>query len=123
MSRSKQREQTFQSLITAGEYLFAEHGIAAVSLRQVGEQAGSLNTSVVNYYFGTKEDLVGAIFKYRLPTIEKWREELLQDLDRRELGMDLAELLKAIWMPLRGVTDKDGRHSYGRFLLSVSTLR
>lgn len=117
--KDMRREQTRQGLLEAAESLFAEHGIAAVSLRQIGEQAGSLNTSVVGYYFGTKESLVEAIYRYRLPEIEAWRAEFLADIDSRGLGMDLAALLKLIWLPWYRQTDKDGLHSYGRFLLSV----
>lgn len=122
MKRNKkaiQREKTYQNLIESGECLFSEYGIDAVSLRQIGEKAGSLNTNVIGYYFGTKTSLIEAIYKYRLPEIEQWRSEFLKDLDRRGLGMDLGELLKAIWVPLYELTDENGRHSYGRFLLSV----
>ena len=117
--KEAQREQTYQSLIEAAESLFAEQGIAAVSLRQIGERAGSLNTSVIAYYFGSKEALIEAIYRHRLPEIEQWRAEFLEDIDRRGLGMDLGELLKAIWMPWYQQRDEEGRHSYGRFLLRI----
>lgn len=113
-----QREQTYKGLIEAAESLFAEQGIAAVSVRQIAERAGSLNTSVVGYYFGSKEALIQAIFRHRLPDIEAWRAEYLHELDRRGRGSDLGELLKAIWLPWYNQTDSARRHSYGRFLLS-----
>lgn len=114
-----QREQTHQNLIEAAESLFAEQGIAAVSLRQIGERAGSLNTNAVGYYFGSKEALIHAIYRNRLPQIEQWRAKFLSQLDQRGLGQDLGELLRAIWLPWYEQRDKEGHHSYGRFLLSV----
>jgi AcrR family transcriptional regulator len=117
--RDRQREQTYQKIIETAEILFAEHGIGAVSLRQIGIEAGSLNTNAVGYYVGTKEDLIDAIFNYRLPHLEKRRAEYLADLDKRELGMDFRELLVATWGPLYDLKDRNGRHSYARFLLNV----
>lgn len=116
--RDEQWEQTHRNLIETAESLFAEQGIAAVSLRQIAEQAGSLNTSAVRYYFGNKEALLEAIYRHRLPQIEKWRAAFLADLDRDGRGSDLGALLQAIWVPWYEQRDKDGRHSYGRFLLN-----
>jgi AcrR family transcriptional regulator len=117
--KDKQREQTYQNLIETAERLFAEHGIAAVSLRQIGLEAGSLNTNVVGYYFGTKESLIDAIYNYRIPHIEKLRAKILAELDENQQGMAFVELLRATWLPLFELRDKNGNHSYARFLLSV----
>lgn len=117
--KEEQREQTYRNIIESAESLFAEQGVGAVSLRQIADHAGSLNTSVVGYYFGSKEALLDAIYRYRLPQIESWRAEFLAGLDAHGLGMDLGELLRAIWMPWYEQRDNEGRHSYGRFLLSV----
>lgn len=64
-----------QLLLTA-ERLFAEHGFAGVSLRQISSEAGSANNSAVSYHFGSKEALVEAIFAYRLPQLWQRRELL-----------------------------------------------
>jgi len=118
--KEAQREQMRRNLIETAESLFAEHGIAAVSLRQIGEYAGSLNTSVVGYYFGSKEALIEAIYRFRLPSIEVWRTTYLEELERNGLGMDLGELLKVIWLPWYNQQDHRGRHSYGGFLRTVN---
>ncbi|MFN2539547.1 MAG: TetR/AcrR family transcriptional regulator [Mycobacteriales bacterium] len=64
-----------QLLLTA-ERLFAENGLAGVSLRQIATEAGSSNNSAVAYHFGSKERLVEAIFGYRLPQLLQRRELL-----------------------------------------------
>jgi AcrR family transcriptional regulator len=64
-----------QLLLTA-ERLFAEHGLAGVSLRQIGVEAGSANNSAVAYHFGSKEGLVEAIFAHRLAQLLQRRELL-----------------------------------------------
>jgi AcrR family transcriptional regulator len=67
---------TQQKLILAAERLFAVHGVHGVSLRQIGAEAGSGNSSAVQYHFGTKEELVQAVLLYRLPRLNERRELL-----------------------------------------------
>lgn len=64
-------------MVTA-ERLFAEHGVSAVSNRQVSVEAGQANNSAVGYHFGTKADLVLAIVRHHAPDIERRREALLE---------------------------------------------
>jgi AcrR family transcriptional regulator len=65
-----------ESLVRTAEQLFALHGIDGVSLRQIGQAAGTTNNSAVQYHFGTKEQLIQAIFEYRLPQLTERRRVL-----------------------------------------------
>ena len=56
-------------LVLTGERLFAIRGIEGVSLRQIAAEAGSGNNSAVHYHFKSKEGLIRAIFRYRLPQL------------------------------------------------------
>ena len=84
-----------QLLVTA-ERLFGEHGIAGVSLRQIGAAAGSSNNSAVHYHFGSKEQLIEAIFSYRLPHLLQ-RRHLLK---ARAVPGDLRSRLEAHLLPI-----------------------
>ena len=85
-----------QLLLTA-ERLFAEHGLAGVSLRQIAVEAGSANNSAVAYHFGSKEGLVQAIFGYRLPQLLQRRELLKARLRPGDLRARLeAQLLPVL---------------------------
>ena len=84
-----------QLLLTA-ERLFAEHGLAGVSMRQIAVEAGSANNSAVAYHFGSKEGLVQAIFGYRLPQLLQ-RRELLEARLRPD---DLRARLEAHLLPV-----------------------
>jgi AcrR family transcriptional regulator len=55
--------QTRTLILDAAEWLFAEHGVASISNRQIGAAAGQGNTSAVGYYFGSKEELVRALIR------------------------------------------------------------
>jgi AcrR family transcriptional regulator len=69
-----------QLLVTA-ERLFARHGIDGVSLRQIAAAAGSANNSAVTYHFGSKDDLLAAIFSYRVSDLTRSRDLLRARLD------------------------------------------
>ena len=71
---------TREAILAAAERLFAEHGVIAVSNRQISEAAGQGNNTAVNYHFGTKADLVRAIVRRHTDEIERLRERMVADL-------------------------------------------
>jgi AcrR family transcriptional regulator len=73
MSTTSAKEQ----IVVAAERLFARHGIEGVSLRQIGVAAGNSNNSAVQYHFGSKRELVQAIYEYRLAPLHARREALV----------------------------------------------
>ncbi|MDI1446309.1 TetR/AcrR family transcriptional regulator [Polyangium sp. 6x1] len=75
--RQTHGNETREVILAAAERLFAEHGVAAVSNRQVSEAAGQANNFAVGYHFGTKADLVLAIVRRHAPAIEQRRAEML----------------------------------------------
>jgi AcrR family transcriptional regulator len=85
--RAARATATRELILTAAERLFAEHGVVAVSNRQVGEAAGQGNTAAVGYHFGTKADLVRAIVRRRTEQIERIRERMLADIDDGRAGL------------------------------------
>lgn len=64
----------------AAEQLFAEHGVAAVSARQISEAAGQGNNAAVGYHFGTKVGLVRAILAGHNEQIEARRAQLVAEV-------------------------------------------
>ena len=87
---------TQQKLILAAERLFAVHGVHGVSLRQIGMEAGSGNSSAVQYHFGSKDELVQAILLYRLPRLNDRRSVLLAMASPG----DLRSVLEAHLLPI-----------------------
>ena len=55
--RAERASTTQEAILKAAERLYAEHGVFAVSNRQVSEAAGQGNNAAVGYHFGTKADL------------------------------------------------------------------
>ena len=87
---------TALQLLLAAERLFAEHGLTGVSLRQISLEAGSSNNSAIRYHFGSKEDLLRAIFAYRLEDLTQRRALL----SARANPDDLRSQLEAHILPL-----------------------
>jgi AcrR family transcriptional regulator len=118
--RDPRREATRIALIEKAEALIAESGVEGVSTRQIGAAIGSANNNVVAYHFGSKEELITAIYHHRLPAIEARRAELLEELRLRGRDNNLFGLMSAIWRPLYEQQGEDGKHSYVAFLAGLA---
>ena len=69
------------AMIDAAEAIVAEHGLAAMSLREVGVRAGQLNKTAPQYHFGDRAGLVTAVVETRMAPIDAARGQLLAELD------------------------------------------
>lgn len=93
-------------LVLAAERLFAQRGIDGVSLRQIAIEAGSANNSAVHYHFGTKEGLIAAIFRHRLPQLINERRLLAGRYDPD----DLRSRLEAHFLPVLTLAESPENH-------------
>lgn len=75
-------DDTRQRLLDAAETLFAEHGFAGTSLRIITTRARA-NLAAVSYHFGSKDELIRAVFARRLGPLT---EERLARLAALEAG-------------------------------------
>ncbi|WP_328599812.1 TetR/AcrR family transcriptional regulator, partial [Rhodococcus sp. (in: high G+C Gram-positive bacteria)] len=80
-ANSARSAATRDRILAVAEQLFAEHGVFAVSNRQVSDAAGQGNNAAVGYHFGTKTDLVRAIVNKHSQQVEKNRGELLREIE------------------------------------------
>ncbi|MFE4829562.1 TetR/AcrR family transcriptional regulator [Streptomyces sp. NPDC056672] len=78
--RAERGDATRELILVTAERLFAEHGVFAVSNRQVSEAAGQGNNAAVGYHFGTKTDLVRAIARRRSEPIERLRLGMVDEV-------------------------------------------
>lgn len=79
-SKAVRATTTREAILTAAERLFAEHGVFAVSNRQVSEAAGQGNNAAVGYHFGTKTDLVREIERRHRAPVERVREAMVAEV-------------------------------------------
>jgi AcrR family transcriptional regulator len=111
--RTERASITREAILAAAERLFAEHGVYAVSNRQVSEAAGQGKNAAVGYHFGTKEDLVRAIEqKHRVP-IERLLARMVADLKG---STELRDWIACMVCSLTGHLDQLGNPTwYARF--------
>ncbi|MEU7745744.1 TetR family transcriptional regulator [Nonomuraea sp. NPDC049158] len=88
--------QTRSRILLTAERLFAEHGVFAVSNRQISEAAGQSNNAAVGYHFGTKADLLRAIVEHHTTQMERIREQLLR---ARGDSTDLRDWVACVVLP------------------------
>ncbi|MET9230215.1 helix-turn-helix domain-containing protein [Lentzea sp. NPDC003310] len=118
-SRAERAHATRELILTAAERLFAEHGVLAVSNRQVSEAAGQGNNTAVGYHFGTKADLVRAIARKHFAQVEEIRQRLVS-----ELGDDpgLRDWLRCLVHPITEHLEAAGSPTwFARFGAQVMT--
>jgi AcrR family transcriptional regulator len=73
-------EATRELILLTAERLFAERGIEAVPLRDIGLAADQKNNFAVQYHFGDRENLVQAIAEYRARSLIEINTRLIADL-------------------------------------------
>jgi AcrR family transcriptional regulator len=105
-----------ERMILVGEVLFAEHGIAGASLREIASKAGQRNHGAVQYHFESRDGLIRAIFDYRMEQMETARCRMLEQAEANGLLQDARTLLDIIMLPQLDLEDVDGNHSYASFL-------
>ena len=64
-----EKQKGRDAILLAAERLLAEYGMHGASLRQISEAAGQKNTSAIHYHFGSREQLIEAVFIHRMEGI------------------------------------------------------
>jgi AcrR family transcriptional regulator len=93
-------EATRSRLIAEGERLFAEQGIASVTLKEVAQAAGQRNNTAIQYHFGNKEGLLRAITVQRARVTEDSRAHMLARAASTPSGYTVENLVAAMVLPL-----------------------
>lgn len=113
-------------LTLAAEKMFALNGLHGTTLRQIREEAGQKNESVIHYHFGSREAIIQSILHLRTQPIDQRRKALLLEELRRHKGClpDSATIIRLRSMPLAHyLLDDDKPGYYLRFLLQLRSDR
>jgi AcrR family transcriptional regulator len=114
---------TRELILTTAERLFAEHGVFAVSNRQIAEAAGQGNNTAVGYHFGTKTDLVRAIARKHTEQVEQRREQMLAEIgDSTDLRDWMACLVRPITEHMEALGNPTWYARFGAQLMTDPTL-
>ena len=88
-------EATRELIILTAERLFAERGIEAVPLQDIGAAADQRNNFAVQYHFGDRENLVQAIAEYRARSLMEVNERLISELMASGRGPTVGDFVRA----------------------------
>lgn len=102
-------------LIDAAERLFGERGLDGVSLREVAASAKHANNSAVQHHFGTKAQLLQAVYDRRLGAFDTAIAARMEAADAAGNGT-VRDLLAAMLLPVLDAVDDRGQLGYARFL-------
>ena len=106
---------TRERILGVAETLFARHGFAGASLRQV-TAAAKVNLAAVNYHFGSKESLIEEVFRRRLDELNRGRLAALASVQDRP-SHTLEDVLDAFVRPaLEQSMDSAGGTAFVRVL-------
>jgi len=104
--------ETRERLLAAAERLFAERGLAAVSVRAIAAKAG-VNWSLVGYHFRGKHGLLAEVYTRHCTALNSERLRLLADA--RRSGLQLEAVIEAFVRPALGaIQGRKGESHFSR---------
>ena len=69
-------------VLEAAESEVADYGFAGASIRNITQRAG-VNVAAINYHFGSKEELIKELFRYRITPLNDYRLKTLREAQER----------------------------------------
>ena len=91
---------TQSRILDVAEELFGERGLDRVSIRDITEKA-KVNLAAINYHFGSKEDLIAAVFERRVVPVNNARLAALDVVEKiaGKKAPKLEDILEAFIRP------------------------
>lgn len=113
--------ETQERILDAAERLFAEHGIDAVSTRNITDAAG-VNAASIHYHFGTMHGLIVALVERLGDQLGEQRDRTLDELEASG-DITLESVVGALVRSTADLSsDPHGRHHAG-FIVAVTGRR
>jgi AcrR family transcriptional regulator len=101
-------KDTRTKILDTAEKLFAENGVAAVSLREINAAAG-VSPSVLHYHFGGRDELITSMLERRLPALNAERSAMLEELLNSTGEVTVRQLLSVTVLPLVRLIREHGK--------------
>ncbi len=98
---------TRDRILGSAERLFARYGYDGVSIRQIGA-AACAQIALINYHFGTKDQLYRAVFERRIRPVSERRRAALAMAVAEQPKPSLRAILDALarpWIEMRGTPE------------------
>jgi AcrR family transcriptional regulator len=112
--------RTREALLEHGALLFARHGVAGVTARQLHEAIGARNESALHYHFGDRDGLAHEILRVHLAEVENRREPLVAAIAADERTGDVRSLVRALAAPMAADLDDPLGRAHLRLVAHLS---
>jgi AcrR family transcriptional regulator len=112
--------RTRDALLEHGALLFARHGVAGVTARQLHEAVGARNESALHYHFGGRDGLAVAILRVHLEAVEARRAPLVVAIAADDRTHDVRALVRALAEPMAADLDDPLGRAHLRLVAQVS---
>src|SRR3954462_6587369 len=96
---SARGDKTREHLLDVAERLFAERGIAGVSLREIRIAAGARNTAAMQFHFGDRDGLVDALMARHMPRITALQQRMYDLMVAEDRAADRRSLVEVLVRP------------------------
>ena len=90
VTKAEKRAETVGQILDVAEYLFSQHGLHGVTLKDVAKRAGVHHT-LLHYYFANKQELFDAVFARRAEVTSERRMKALDAYDQETSGNPTVE--------------------------------
>jgi AcrR family transcriptional regulator len=116
--RNENGRETQDRILLAAERLFAEHGIDAVSTRDITDAAG-VNAASIHYHFGSRQALISTLIERRAEYLGVNRDLYLDQIETSG-ELTLRAVVDALVRPTAELAaDPEGR-SHAGFIVAVT---
>ncbi len=112
--------RTRDVLLEHGALLFARHGVAGVTARQLHEAIGARNESALHYHFGDRDGLAVEILRIHLEAVESRRAPLVVAIAADDRARDLRALVHALAGPMAEDLDSPLGRAHLRLVAQLS---
>lgn len=100
-SQAQRDDDPRERILAAAQRVFLEHGFELATVREITLQA-EVNVSAINYYFGSKDELLGAVLDRIMQPYTEARVNALVHAERLAgpQGPSLAQIVEALIRPM-----------------------
>ncbi len=89
-TKAEQRAEMMEQIVDAAEFLFSQHGLYGVTLKDVAKHVGVHHT-LTNYYFEDKKALFDTVFARRAVVTSERRMRMLDEYETASAGKPTVE--------------------------------
>lgn len=119
MESDQDAQSTKERIKRAARKLFARNGIDAVTVRDIVRESQTKNASALNYYFGSKEELIQTLIRDALAAANERWDAALSALEKEGGPNNIREVIEILVLRGLSPTASDDDEASARFFATL----